>query len=157
MNTLWICHCVDLQLACIIWATSWENLFLPYANNKDTDQTFVVRCLDSMISLVSIQAISWLLLTSLTEQTGMSHAWSKTLKTRFLVTMLIWWTDWCPNCKTQWSESSLISCTILLVFCEQVNLLWVYIQLSLATSFWASLLWSMYINTTVICFPSGGL
>ena len=43
--------------ACIIWAMSWENLFMPYANNKDADQPaylcslirFVVRCLDSII------------------------------------------------------------------------------------------------------------
>ena len=43
-----------------IWATSWENLFLPYANNKGTDQpahlrslisAFVIRCLDSIISV----------------------------------------------------------------------------------------------------------
>ena len=42
---------------------------MSYANNKGADQpghprslisTFVVRCLDSMISLVSILAISWL-------------------------------------------------------------------------------------------------
>ena len=48
---------------------SWENLFLPYANNKDADQpahprslisVFVVRCLASIISLASIFAISWL-------------------------------------------------------------------------------------------------
>ena len=47
-------------------ATSRENLFLPYANNKGADQsahprslisTFVVRCLDS-IYLVSIYEIS---------------------------------------------------------------------------------------------------
>ena len=43
-----------------------KNLFLPYANNKGADQpahprslisTFVVRCLDSIISLVSISEI----------------------------------------------------------------------------------------------------
>ena len=41
-----------------MWATSWENLFMPNANNKGAFQsphlrslisTFVVRCLDSMI------------------------------------------------------------------------------------------------------------
>ena len=51
-----------------MWATSWENLFMPYANNKGAEQPahsrslisdFVVHCLDS-ISLVSIFAISWL-------------------------------------------------------------------------------------------------
>ena len=47
------------QLVCtyIIWATSWENLFMSYANNKDADQpayplslisVFVIRCLDSI-------------------------------------------------------------------------------------------------------------
>ena len=39
------------------WATSWENLFLPYANNKDADQpahprslisVFIIRSLDSI-------------------------------------------------------------------------------------------------------------
>ena len=51
----------------MIWATSWENLFMPYANNKDADQpahprslisVFVIRFLDSIISLVSISKIS---------------------------------------------------------------------------------------------------
>ena len=51
----------------IIWATSWENLFMPYANNKGADQpaypcslisTFVVRCLDSIIPLLAIAEIS---------------------------------------------------------------------------------------------------
>ena len=51
----------------ITWATSWENLFMPYANNKGADQpahprnlisTFVVRCQDSTIPLVFISKIS---------------------------------------------------------------------------------------------------
>ena len=50
-----------------VWATSWENLFLPYANNKDADQpthlrslisAFVVRCLDSILPLLIIAQIS---------------------------------------------------------------------------------------------------
>ena len=53
---------IIMQIGCI-WATSWENLLLPYANNKGTDQTahpcslisaFVVRCLDSITPLVVI-------------------------------------------------------------------------------------------------------
>ena len=54
-----------------IWATSWENLFMPYANNKGADQpvhlrslisTFVVRYLHSIMSLVYIsEIISYLL------------------------------------------------------------------------------------------------
>ena len=50
-----------------IWAWSWENLLMPYATNKGADQpahprslisTFVVHCLDSIISLVSMSEIS---------------------------------------------------------------------------------------------------
>ena len=50
-----------------IWAPSWENLFLPYANNKGADQpahqrslisAFVVRCLDSIIPLLARAEIS---------------------------------------------------------------------------------------------------
>ena len=49
------------------WATSWENLTLPYANNKGADQpahlcslisAFVIHCLDSIISVISICKIS---------------------------------------------------------------------------------------------------
>ena len=40
----------------ISWATSWENLFMPYANNKDADKP--VRFLDSIIALVSLCEIS---------------------------------------------------------------------------------------------------
>ena len=40
-----------------------KKLFMPYANNKDADQSvsdqrFVIRCLDGIISLVSISEIS---------------------------------------------------------------------------------------------------
>ena len=51
----------------LIRATLWENLFMLYANNKGADQpahsrslisAFVVRCLDSLIPLVSISKIS---------------------------------------------------------------------------------------------------
>ena len=47
----------------LIWTTSWENLYMPYANNKDPDQPalpcmlisiFIIRCLDSIIPVVSI-------------------------------------------------------------------------------------------------------
>ena len=62
-----------------IWATSWENLSMPYANNKGADQpahprslisAFVVRCLDSIIPLVSISIVSSLYLTSVAAQAG---------------------------------------------------------------------------------------
>ena len=79
------------------WAMSWENLFLPYANNKGADQpahlrslisTFVVRCLDNIIPLASISKISSLHLASVAERVGLSLPWSQTLKTGFLVTSL---------------------------------------------------------------------
>ena len=46
-----------------IWATSRENLFLPYANNKGADQpawisAFVVCCLDSVIPILAKSKIS---------------------------------------------------------------------------------------------------
>ena len=59
-----------------VWAPSWENLFLPYANNKGADQpahprslisAFVVRCLDSVMSLVTVTKMSCLRLTSAAE------------------------------------------------------------------------------------------
>ena len=77
------------------WTKSWENLFLPYANNKDTDQpahprslicAFVVHCLDSIIPLVFVSEISSLYLGSVAAQAGLCLTWLQTLKTGFLVT-----------------------------------------------------------------------
>ena len=88
-----------LLFAHMIWASSWENLFLPYANNKDADQpahprsllsAFVVRCLDSIIPLFSISEISSLYLASVAEQAGLSLPRSQTPKTGFLMTRLIY-------------------------------------------------------------------
>ena len=68
---------------------------LPYANKKGADQpvhprslmsTFVVRCIDSIISLVSIPKVSSLCLASVAAQAGLSQPWSETRKTGFLVT-----------------------------------------------------------------------
>ena len=79
---------------CYIWAMSWENLLLPYANNKGTDQpvhlrslisTFVVHCLDStcIILPLAIAEISSLQLVSVAEQAGWSLNWWQTLKTGY--------------------------------------------------------------------------
>ena len=66
------------------WASSWENLFMPYANNNGADQpshprslisAFVFRCLDSIIPLVSIPEISSLCLASVAAQAGLSLPW----------------------------------------------------------------------------------
>ena len=71
---------------------------MPFANNKGADQpahprslisAFVVRCPDSIIPLVSISEISSLCLTSVAAQAGLSRTWSKTPKTGFFVTRLI--------------------------------------------------------------------
>ena len=76
----------------IIWATSWENLFLPYANNKGADQpaylcslirAFIFHCLDSLVPLVSIPKISSFKLASVGEQAGLRLTWSQTPKTGF--------------------------------------------------------------------------
>ena len=65
---------------------------LPYANNKGADQpahprsligAFVVRCLDSIIPLVSISDISSLNLAFVSAQAGLSLPWSETPKTGF--------------------------------------------------------------------------
>ena len=84
------------------WSTSWKNLLLQYANNKGADQpahlcslisTFVVRCLDSIIPLVSISELPSLYLASVAAQVGLSLPWSQTLKTGFLE-MLKWAKTW---------------------------------------------------------------
>ena len=80
----------------LIRVTSWENLFLPYANNKGADQpaqisAFVVRCLDSIIPLVSISEISSIYLAPVTAQAGLNLPGHKLPKTGFLATRLILW------------------------------------------------------------------
>ena len=68
-----------------MWATSWENLLMLFANNKDADQpahpcslisVFVFRSLDSIWPVVSISEISSLLLVSVSEQAGLSQVFS---------------------------------------------------------------------------------
>ena len=60
---------LQIDMTALIRATPWENLFTSYANNKGADQpaylrslisAFIVRCIGSIISRVSIFAISWL-------------------------------------------------------------------------------------------------
>ena len=70
---------------------------MPYANNKGADQpahprslisAFVVRCLGSIIPLVSIHEISSFYMASVAEQAGLCQPWSQTPKTGFLVSWL---------------------------------------------------------------------
>ena len=65
---------------------------MSYANNKGADQpahprslisAFVVRCLDSIISLVSIVEISRPKLASVAVQAGLCVAWSETPEDMF--------------------------------------------------------------------------
>ena len=65
---------------------------MSYANNKGSDQpahtrnlisAFVVRCLDSAMSLVSVAKISSPLLASVAEQTSLSLTWSETPEDTF--------------------------------------------------------------------------
>ena len=66
---------------------------MPYANNKSADQpshprslisAFIVRCLDSVMSLVSVTKISSLMLASVAEQASLSLTWSETPEDIFL-------------------------------------------------------------------------
>ena len=75
--------------------------FCHYANNKATDQpahprnlisTFVFRCLDSMVPLVSVFKISSLHLASMAAQAGLCLTWLQTPKTAFVVMRLILYT-----------------------------------------------------------------
>ena len=90
-------------------------VYATYANNKCADQpvhprslisAFVVRCLDSIISLVSIHAseISSLYLASVAAQAGLSLTWSQTPKTGFLVTRL------------KYEELNMIMCSVPCLF-----------------------------------------
>ena len=96
----WIFSRKTVPLTCVIWATSWGNLFWAYVNNKGADQPahpcslispLVFRCLDSIILPVSISQISSLCLASVAAQASFSLTWLQTPKTGFLVTLLIWW------------------------------------------------------------------
>ena len=64
-----------------------KTCLMSYANNKGAEQpahprslisAFVVRCLDSVMSLVSITKISSLVLASVAEQASLSVTWSET-------------------------------------------------------------------------------
>ena len=65
---------------------------MSYANNKGADQpahqrslicTFVVRCLDSVMSIYSISEVSSLMLAPVAEQVSLSLTWSETPEDTF--------------------------------------------------------------------------
>ena len=100
-----VCDQFSKEIVFLCWdktllnlALLWENLFMPYANNEGADQpahqrslisTFFVRCLDSMIPLVSISEIASLYLASVAEQAGLRLTCSQTPKPGFLMTRLL--------------------------------------------------------------------
>ena len=96
---------LQIPLTCtgIISATSWENLFTPYENNKGADQpahlrslinAFVICCLDGIVPLVSISEVSSLYLASLAAEAGLSQPWLQSPKTGFLVMRLTLFMQW---------------------------------------------------------------
>ena len=65
---------------------------MSYANNKGADQpahprslisAFIVGCLDSVMSLVSVTKISSLMLASVAEQASLSLTWTETPEDTF--------------------------------------------------------------------------
>ena len=69
-----------------------KTCLMSYANNKGADQpahprslisAFVVRCLDSVMSLVSVTKVSSPLLASVAEQASLSLTWSETPEDMF--------------------------------------------------------------------------
>ena len=69
-----------------------KTCLMSYANNKGADQpahprslisAFIVRCLDSVMSLVSVTEISSLMLASVAEQASLSLTWSETPEDTF--------------------------------------------------------------------------
>ena len=67
---------------------------MSYTNNKGADQpahprslisAFVVRCLDSVIAIVSVTKIPSLMLASVAEQANLSLTWSETPEDTILI------------------------------------------------------------------------
>ena len=120
-------------------------LFLPYANNKGTDQpahshslinTFVIHCSDSTILLVSISKISSLKLVTVAEEASLSHTWSQTPEDRFSCDVArkrvsekqIRWVF------QRWRELFFIMCTVRIKFQIQcVPGIWMFTDLFMYT------------------------
>ena len=113
-----------------IWARSCENV-MPYTNNKGADQpvhprslinTFIVRCLDSMICILAISKVSRFYLASLAEQAGLNLTWSQISIDTFsyfsvcavlIIGCLLWaWMNCLYNC---------CSCSILHTECVWIS------------------------------------
>ena len=85
--------CIFLCCRLFLFEPGHEKLYLmSYANNKGADQlvhlhslisAFVVHCLDSVMSLVSVTKNSSLMLGSVGEQASLSLTWSETPEDTF--------------------------------------------------------------------------
>ena len=103
LNVIWATS--KEKVSYVMWAKSWENLFLPYVNDKAQISlrihllisAFVVRCLDSVIPLLAIAEFSRPQLVSSAEQVGLSLSWSQTPKTGFLMMGLIYQQQRCRS------------------------------------------------------------
>ena len=94
---LWILtyYKMPLQQKKIIWASTYDNLILFYANNKGADQpvhlhslisAFVIRYLDSIIAkLDTSKVLRFCLKVYIAEQACLSLTWSETQKTGYLM------------------------------------------------------------------------
>ena len=98
-----------LPFSCINEPGHEKTCRMSYANNKGADQpahfrslisVFVVCCLDSAMSLVSVTKISSLMLASVAEQAGLSLTWSETRKDTFSHDK--------AQCKHNWETSSMV-------------------------------------------------
>ena len=85
-------HWIWIRLKIGVWNGPWKTCVMSYANNKGADQpahprrlisAFVVRCLDSIMSLISETKISSLVLASVAEQASLSLTWSETPEDTF--------------------------------------------------------------------------
>ena len=96
MSNIWVFHMQHVYQKCVswrgcmlavdTWAVSWQNPTKWHP--RSLISAFVVRCLDSIIPLVSIPEISSLWLASEAEQAGLDLTGRKSLKTRFRMTRL---------------------------------------------------------------------
>ena len=123
---------------------SWENLFMPYANNKDADQpvyprslisVFVVCCLDSMMPILAKSKISSIEIVSVAEQASLSLTRSKTPKTDFRV----------PGLKYGWT-TSLVQVTSICTVAKWFNS--IVMDLLISTRTYVNMHWKGHMHTS---------
>ena len=95
-----------------------KTCLMSYANNKGADQpahprslisAFVFRCLDSLMSLVSVTKISSLMLPSVAEQASLSLTWSETPEDTFFFFSWRCSFNWNVNAMWMWVATSLLA------------------------------------------------